>query len=78
MNAQHLAASIQWRLERVDSFRLALAGIPQADVMDECLSVATFYGSDLEELGTSDVSCMARSVIAGLGRSVPVPGVRHE
>ncbi len=69
MGVQDLADIIHSRIEWVDSFRLAVAGIPTSQVMDECVSEAEFQ-LPVEELGTSDVACMARSVIRRLGRSL--------
>lgn len=46
------------------------SSISDEALRDACVEEAEFVGTDLEELGTSDVSCMARSAIRRAGGSL--------
>lgn len=67
MTAQELSQVIFRRLRNVESFRNAVAHVDGDVVERACLAEAEFHAGDLEELGSSDVACMARSVIRSVG-----------
>lgn len=69
MTREELANRIFHRCRTAPLFSLAFASIPDGALLEACLDEAEFQG-ELEELGSSDVSCMARSVADQLGVTI--------
>ncbi len=69
MTPDELANRIFNRCRTTPLFSSAFAATTDAALLEACLDEAEFQG-ELEELGSSDVSCMARSVADRLGLSI--------
>ncbi|MGQ5490502.1 hypothetical protein ACUH78_16780 [Thauera sp. ZXT1-4] len=69
MTPEELAQRIFHRCRTVPLFASAFSATADDSLLTACLDEAEFQG-ELEELGSSDVSCMARSVADRLGLAI--------
>lgn len=69
MAPEDLADRIFNRCRTVPLLATTFAATTDAALLEACLIEAEFQG-ELEELGSSDVSCMARSVAEQLGLKI--------
>lgn len=67
MTIDQLAKIIYDRCRNGSLLAPACEAIPYEVLMPACYAEAEFQGTDMEELGSSDISCMARSAIRAAG-----------